>query len=155
MGMYPQRIINSFELRKNGANVVIVGLERGEVNYIGCKCQSETIVQAFNDISVDDFDAVYVTDAFSFALKDGPCNEVCVYDFLRSFAATIAAVGRGAALLLEAGVMSGKTLAEGIAHDQSVTSHAVGLNQDGVVLTAVLNSQRNLNRSFVAKLAAQ
>ena len=162
-GYYPNTVneIRS-ALKKKGANVVLVGAETGSVNYWGGTCQSVTIQQAIRDISIDDFDALYVTDASALARQGTPLKEAYVSDFLRAFVSEgklVAGVGRGVTLLLEAGALAGKPIAI-VAPEQAIKDHGATLAQGNVaegemILTATVDGIQELNKTFLERLAKQ
>ncbi len=95
-------------LEKQGASVTIIGLEMGDI--LGKKGAVLAADTTFNDVSVDQFDAMVIPGGGSpeqLRVHDGPVH------FTQQFVASgkpVAAICHGAQLLISADVLNGKTI---------------------------------------------
>lgn len=95
-------------LEQQGAQVTIIGLEKGEIE--GKKGAKLSADMTFEDASVDQFDAMVIPGGGSpeqLRIHEGPVQ------FAQQFVASgkpVAAICHGAQLLISAGVLSGKTV---------------------------------------------
>ncbi len=95
-------------LEKQGASVTVIGIEKGSIQgKKGATLEADT---TFNDVSVDQFDAMVIPGGGSpeqLRIHEGPVK------FTKDFVASgkpVAAICHGAQLLISADVLSGKTI---------------------------------------------
>ena len=95
-------------LEKAGAQVTIVGIEKGEIT--GKKGDTQTADTTFSDVSADDFDMLLIPGGGS--PENLRINDAAV-SFTRDFVQTgkpVAAICHGAQLLISAKVLTGRKL---------------------------------------------